>query len=252
MQSIEYNGEIKKVRSEMDDSVLRKVNLAGAWCGVAYVVLLLVGWWVVGGFLPLLSPSESAAQIAAFFRTNTVELRLGMVIMMWGAGAFIPFTATISDYIAKIEGRSGPLSKTFLLSGYTNAMLTFYPPLLWIANTFRSTERPDDMIFMLNDVAYLQFIGGLAIIMPMFFVLALVALINKTPKPVFPRWTAYVSIMTFVALLPGQALFFFKSGPFAWNGLLAFWVPLTVFGCWFFMVAYLIQRDVLRDKVRVE
>ena len=257
MQSIEYNGEIKKVRSEMDDSVLRKVNLAGAWCGVAYVVLLLVGWWVVGGFLPLLSPSESAAQIAAFFRTNTVELRLGMVIMMWGAGAFIPFTATISDYIAKIEGRSGPLSKTFLLSGYANAMLTFYPPLLWIANTFRSTERPDDMIFMLNDVAYLQFIGGLALIMPMFFVLALVALTDKTPKPVFPRWTAYASILTFVLFLPDQALFFFKSGPFAWNGLFAFWVPLSVFGGWFFMVAYLIQRDVLRgdalrDKVRVD
>jgi len=59
----------------MDEAVLRKVNLAGAWCGVAYVVLLLVGWWVVGGFFPLLSPSENAAQIAAFFRANTVNLR---------------------------------------------------------------------------------------------------------------------------------------------------------------------------------
>jgi hypothetical protein len=234
----------------MDESILRKVNLAGAWCGVAYIVLLLVGWWGVGGFLPLLSPSESAAQIAAFFRTNTVELRLGMVIVMWGAAAFIPFTSTIADYIAKIEGRSGPLSKTFLLSGYANVMLTFYPPIYWIINSYRSAERPDDMIYMLNDFAYIQFIGGLAIIMPMFVVLAIVALADKSPKPVFPRWSAYASIMTFILFLPDQALFFFKSGPFAWNGLFAFWIPLTVFGGWFFMVAYLIRRHVLSETAR--
>jgi len=231
----------------MDEAVLRKVNLAGAWCGVAYVVLLLVGWWVVGGFFPLLSPSETAAQIAAFFRANTVNLRIGMVIVMWGAATFIPFTATIADFVAKIEGRSGPLSKTFLLAGYANAMLTFYPPLLWIANTFRAAERPDDMIYMLSDVAYLQFIGGLALIMPMFIVIAIVALADKSPRPVFPRWSAYASVMTFLLFLPDQMLFFFKSGPFAWNGLFAFWIPLSVFCGWFFMMVYLIIRHVSNE-----
>jgi len=231
----------------MEEAVLRKVNLAGAWCGVGYVFLLLMGWWVIGGFFPLLSPSENAAQIAAFFRANTISLRLGMVVLMWGAALFIPFTATIADYVARIEGRSGPLSKTFLLSGYANAMLTFYPALLWIANTFRSSERPDDMIYMLNDVAYLQFIGGLALIMPMFVVIAIVAFCDKSHNPVFPRWSAYASVMTFFLFLPDQALFFFKSGPFAWNGLFAFWVPLSIFCGWFFMIVYLLNRHILSE-----
>jgi hypothetical protein len=107
------------------------------------------------------------------------------------------------------------------------------------------------MIFMLNDVAYLQFIGGLALIMPMFFVLAVVALTDRTSSPVFPRWTGYASIMTFILFLPDQAIFFFKTGPFAWNGLFAFWIPLTLFGSWFFMVAYLIQRNVLNETARL-
>jgi len=231
----------------MEEDVIRKVNLAGAWCGVGYVFLLLMGWWVIGGFFPLLSPSENAAQIGAFFRTNTVSLRLGMVVIMWGAALFIPFTATIADYVARVEGRSGPLSKTFLLSGYANAMLTFYPALLWIANTFRSNERPDDMIFMLNDVAYLQFIGGLALIMPMFVVIAILAFCDKSHHPVFPRWSGYASVLTFILFLPDQALFFFKSGPFAWNGLFAFWVPLTIFCCWFFMLTYLLHRHILSE-----
>jgi len=229
----------------MDETVLRRVNLAGAWCGVIYVLMLLIGWWVIGGFFPLLSPSENAAQIAAFFRTNTVSLRLGMVVMMWGAATFIPFTATCADYVEKFEGRSGPLTKTYLLAGYANAMLTFYPPLLWIANTFRSAERPDDMIYMLNDVAYLQFIGGLALVMPLFVIIAIVAFCDRSSNPVFPRWSAYASIVTFVLFLPDQMLFFFKSGPFAWNGLFAFWVPLGVFCGWFLMMFYLVRRHIL-------
>jgi len=233
----------------MDETVIRKVNLAGAWCGVGYVIFLLVGWWVVGGFFPLQSPSESAAQIAAFFRGNTVAIRLGMVIVMWGAALFIPFTATIADYVAKIEGRSGPLAKTFLLSGYANAMLTFYPPLIWIANTFRAAERPDDMIFMFNDLAWLQFVGGLALIMPMFVVIAFVAFNDTSRAPVFPRWCGWASVMTFLLFLPDQMLFFFKSGPFAWNGLFAFWVPLAVFCGWFFMMVYLIRRHILGESV---
>jgi hypothetical protein len=54
--------------------------------------------------------------------------------------------------------------------------------------------------------------------------------------------------LTFALFLPDQLLFFFKTGPFAWNGLFAFWVPLSVFGGWFFMVSYLIRRDVLRQS----
>jgi hypothetical protein len=42
-------------------------------------------------------------------------------------------------------------------------------------------------------------------------------------------------------------LFFFKTGPFAWNGLFAFWVPLTIFCGWFMLLAYLMRRSILAD-----
>lgn len=133
------------------------------------------------------------------------------------------------------------------MAGYANAMLTFYPPLWWIANTWRSTERSPDVIYLLNDIAWLQFIGGLALITPMFVVVAVVALTGTRPNPVFPRWVGYQSILTFMLFLPDQMLFFFKSGPFAWNGLLGFWIPLTVFCAWFVTIFCIIRRAVVQE-----
>lgn len=232
----------------MNDKVMRNTNLFGAWCGVAYCVLLFIGWWLVGGFFPLHDPAAGEAEIAAFFRDDVTGIRIGMVIVMWGAAVFLPFTATMADYVARFEGREGPLTRTMTLAGYANAMLTFYPPLWWIANTWRSDTRSDAMIHLLNDVAWLQFIGGLALVMPMFIVLAVVAFCDKSAHPVFPRLSGYFSLMTFTLFLPDQLLFFFKSGPFAWNGLFAFWIPLTVFCSWFLMVFYLIRRSILRES----
>lgn len=232
----------------MNEALIRKTNLFGAWCGVAYCVLLFVGWWWVGGFFPLHEPSAGAEEIAAFFRGDVTGIRLGMVIVMWGAATFIPFTATMADYVARVEGRSGPLTRITTMAGYANAMLTFYPPLWWIANTWRSEERSVELIYLLNDIAWLQFIGGLSLIMPMFITVAVAALNDKCANPVFPRWSAYASIFVFVAFLPDQMLFFFKTGPFAWNGLFAFWIPLSVFCGWFLMIFYLIRKSILRES----
>lgn len=232
----------------MNESLIRKTNLFGAWCGVVYCVMLLVGWWVVGGFYPLHQPSAGAAEIGAFFRGDTVGIRIGMVMIMWGAAVFIPFTAAMADCVSRVEGRSGPLTKMTMLAGFGNSILTFYPPMYWIAAAFRSGERSDELLYLLNDIAWLQFIGGLSLIMPMLVTVAVAALHDKSAQPVFPRWAAFVSILAFVLFLPDQLLFFFKTGPFAWNGLFAFWIPLSAFCGWFLVIFYLIRRAMLRES----
>jgi len=168
----------------MHESVVRRTKLFGAWCGVAYIVVLLVGWLAVGGFFPLHRPSAGADEIATFFRDHGIRIRLGMVIVMWGAALFIPFTATMADFVARFEGRNGPLTRMMTLAGYSNAMLTFYPPLWWIVNAYRAQQRSADLTYLLNDVAWLQFIGGVSLIMPMYGVVAVVALADTSENPV--------------------------------------------------------------------
>lgn len=108
--------------------------------------------------------------------------------------------------------------------------------------------RAMELTWLLNDIGWLMFIGAIALVMPMFLVLGITILHDKRAHPVFPRWLAFYSFFTFVMFLPDQLLFFFKSGPFAWNGLFALWIPLTNYCLWFITVFYLIRRDILLEK----
>ena len=225
----------------------RKTNLFGAWCGFIYVVVVFGAWWFIAGYFPLHEPSATAEEIYPFYQENLFGIRLGMIAIMWSAAIFLPFTATVADYVARVEGGTGPLTTTTKLAGYGNAMLTFYPPLWWLTAAFRPDERSLEILYLLNDVGWLQFVGGLSMVMPIYIAVAVAILNDKSSNPVFPRWVAFFSLWTFVLLIPDQLLFFFKDGPFAWDGIFAFWVPVTVFGIWFLVIFYFMRRAHLRN-----
>lgn len=225
----------------------QKTNLVGAWCGIIYCAILFIGWWLIGGYYPLHAPSADAQLIADFYAENTTRVRVGLVIMMAGCAFFIPFVATLADVVSRIEGREGPLTRITTLSGYVNAIGSFYPALFWLTTAFRP-ERAPELTLLLNDIAWLFFTGGLLLYMPIYFSVAAAALRDRSSNPVFPRWTAYYSIFTFFLLLPNQLLFFFKTGPFAWNGVLSFWLPISEFCAWFLVYFYLLRRAALRES----
>ncbi len=230
----------------MNEAMTRKINLLGAWCGIFYLVILFLGWFAIAGFFPLHQPSAGAEEIAAVIRDNQTRIRIGMVLVMWGAAIFLPFTATVADYVSRVEGRNGPLTRITTMAGYGNAMLTFYPPLFWLVAAFRPDERSADITYLLNDIGWLQFIGGLSLVMPMILVVGFCILNDKSARPAFPRWAAFACFLGFVLMLPDQLLFFFKSGPFAWNGIIAFWVPVPVFCLLFILFFWFLRLDALR------
>ncbi|BDB43986.1 hypothetical protein [Mycobacterium kiyosense] len=69
-------------------------------------------------------------------------------------------------------------------------------------------------------------------------------LIDRRPTPVFPRWLGYVNLWTAMIFCAGTFNVFFKRGPLAWNGLLAWWLPVVVFGVWLVLVSVYLIRAV--------
>jgi hypothetical protein len=59
-----------------------------------------------------------------------------------------------------------------------------------------------------------------------------------------PRWTGYATLWVGVLFVPACLVAVFKAGPFAWNGVLAFWVPAGITGLWAYGMLFPILRSI--------
>ena len=223
----------------------KKIQLLCAWSGPCFMGFLLVGFWFIAHYVPPHSPNMTAAEVAAFYQASTLQIRVGLFITMFGSALYLPWSAVISDLIARIEGRFGPLSMLQFGSGALTILLFAFPTWLFAVAAFRP-ERDPELILLINDVAWLCFVG---LFSPFFFVpiaIGVSAFLDKHNPPIFPRWVGYFNLWMALLVIPGGLTIFFKSGAFAWNGLLAFWVPLTIFGIWFTVMFLVMVKAIKR------
>lgn len=222
-----------------------RVQMFGASSGYWYVLVLLLGWAGIAGFLPPHRPSADMTDIVAIFQRDLLRIRVGMIFLMIGAALCIPFTAALAQYVARIEGKPGVLTYSVIGGGICNTILTFYPAIFWLVAAYRPDRSPE-LVYLLNDWAWLQLIGGATIFWPLALAMAFAALCDSSKNPVFPRWSGWAALWIFFVILPDQLLFFFKRGPFAWNGLFGIWLPLAAFGGWFILTSALMVRAMKR------
>src|SRR5690606_8611979 len=116
----------------MNSASRSSIHMFAEDCGLGYMISLMIGWWLVAGFLPPPSPSTGIQAVQTLFQEDYTRIRIGMVIVMWSALIFIPFAAVISYYLARVEGGFGVLSGAALLGGAGNMVLTFYPAVWWL------------------------------------------------------------------------------------------------------------------------
>jgi hypothetical protein len=218
---------------------------AAAWSGYVYIAFLMVGLWALAGFFPSQPPSWNAEQIAAVYRSNVSGIRIGMVLVLFGSMFYIPWTAMLAKLIARVEGRPSILCYCQIMAGTCNTLLTAYPAGWWLIASFR-TERDPEIVQLLNDIGWLQFLG---VISPYYFVVITIivaALMDRDEKPLIPRWVGWFNFWFLLTLLPLNIIFLFHSGPFAWNGLFGFYLPFVIFWIWFIVMTTTIRRALPR------
>ena len=69
---------------------------------------------------------------------------------------------------------------------------------------------------MLNDMAWLMFLGIISSACNQVASLSVAILLDKNTKPVFPRWSGYFKIWVAMIWVPAGIIPFFKTGP--WRG----------------------------------
>ncbi|MCK9504103.1 MAG: hypothetical protein M0Q95_07960 [Porticoccaceae bacterium] len=217
------------------------------WSAAAMGVFVIIGWWLLAHFVPPPSPGWTAGEIAEFYVSNLTGIRTGMIFMLVGAGFFIPFIALISSQMRRMEHTPPVLAYTQLLGGSMSVMIILIPIMLWTTAAFRP-ERNPEITQMLNDAAWLitamTFSPGIIQNLS----IGLAVLWDRSAKRIFPRWVAYVNFWMALGFLPAGLMTYFKTGPFAWNGLLAFWLPLVAFTIWFNVMFIALMRAIREQR----
>ena len=166
---------------------------------------------------------------------------------------YVPWTAILAKMLAHIEGGVGILCFCQIIAGTCNVLLTAYPAGWWLIAAFR-LDRSPEIIQLLTDIGWLQFLG---VITPYYFVvisLTIGALCDRDENPLFPRWVGYFNGWFLVTLIPLNIIFLFKTGPFAWNGIFGFYLPFVVFWVWFMVMMPSLNRaiKILNESGRLQ
>jgi hypothetical protein len=212
---------------------IRQLRLC-LWCGPLFVLSFAVGFWGCAGFLPPPSPLLTAAEVAAFYQSNTNMIRLGVAIVMIGL---------ISTLMKRIKGCSTALIYTQLGAGSAGIILFILPCIFWFLTAFRP-ERDPQITLLLNDLSWLSLVTPVSLAMVQFLALAIAILSDRSEHPIFPRWAGYYNLWLSLIFFPGIVAAFFKSGPFAWNGIFPFWIPATLFFSWFIVMFVVLGRAI--------
>lgn len=214
------------------------------YCGPLLMIVFSIGFWLVAGLIPVPDPDDPAEKIAQMYAEDETRIRIGLIISMFGAGFAFPFAVALFLQIRRIEGPNAPMAYVQLTTGIMNTLLFVIPMFCMAAATYRADSRDPEITEGLHDLGWLMFVGFAAPAIVQTVSIAIAVLRDHRPKPVYARWVGYFNVWCALLFVPGPLVICFHDGPFAWNGVFTFWIPLSVFGGWFFVMAYVTLKAI--------
>lgn len=216
----------------------RRTQQFWLWGGVLSIVAFVIGWVGFCQFLPPWSPGHTSAETAEQFADRRNMIRTGALTMIVGTMLWVPFAAVIASQTRVRKDRRPVNEWVQLAAAATSTAVVLLAMMFWIVACFRP-ERDPELTQLLVDCGFIMSIMPFIMFVVWNLGLTLAILTDTRESPAYPRWVAYFSVWCAVLYLPGGALAYFQDGLFAWNGLLAFFLPATAFFIWILVMTYM-------------
>lgn len=223
-------------------------QILGLWCALIFSVLIAIGWLGLAHFwMP--APADLGAEATKTFFTVTYRdgMLLGNSVLIVACAFLVPGSVQFGLTLAEIEGPRPLWSICAAVSGCFIALIVFLNAGFWIGAAYRPNASAD-LVVALNDVAWMGFLLGWVFLSLQMISTAIVALSDQRAQPMIPHWLSKASIVGAVLLVCAGGPAFTQSGPFAYHGLLAFYVPMVIWGVWLDTHAWLMRRELKRRQ----
>ena len=100
-----------------------------------------------------------------------------------------------------------------------------------------------------NDLAWITFTCAVPFLVALCLFLAVAIYLDEQARPVFARWVGHFNLLIAIALVPAGFAGLTLSGPFAWNGFLAFWVKNVAIALWLVVMAVVLGETIGRVRL---
>jgi hypothetical protein len=217
-----------------------------AWGGWFFVLCFGPGLFLAS-FVPPPAPTLTPEQVAAFYTEHATGIRAGMILGLLGLTGWITLVGAISAQMRRMRLSSSLPHGLQLGAGMIGVLTVMLPIMIFATIAFRP-ERDPAVTQGLNDLGWLIIIPAFPTFLAQFLGLALGILQDRSAEPVYPRWVAYFNMWVGLGFMPGAFSYFFRTGPFAWSGLFAFWVAASAFFIWLLVMPYVTVQAVNRAR----
>jgi hypothetical protein len=202
----------------------------GAWGGPFCAALFGAGL-LIAGFVPPPAPTLTAAEITQIYSSRGPAIAAGMVLALFGLIGYLALVGAISSQMRAMRLANRYACYLQLGAGSIGMLTVMLPAMIFAVATFRP-DRPAAITQMLNDLGWLIIIPAFPTFIAQFGAIAAAIFADKATPAIYPRWLAYFNIWIAILFVPGGFAYFVRTGPFAWDGLLAFWGAAAAFFLW--------------------
>jgi hypothetical protein len=211
---------------------MKRTELILVWSAPVGLALLLIGFGPLTRYIPPPSAADTAAQIAHFYQHDTTAIRAGLLVAFVSFMTFEPLVAVVTRLMLRRQGNSA-LALLQLGAGTGSWLFLMIPTMVLSAAAFRPYRAPE-VTQALHDIGWFVFFMGFVPFVVQSIAITLFVFEDTAAPgvggPVFPRWVAYFGIAFEVLFALGGLATFYKTGPFAFQGLLTYWVPIGMYG----------------------
>ncbi|CUU57912.1 hypothetical protein Ga0074812_115114 [Parafrankia irregularis] len=215
------------------------------WFAVlAFYQLYTVVFFVLTRTQPPGSPSYTAAEVPGWFASHHDGLLVGLALIFVLGGLSATSIALITYTIRRMS-----VSRAFAYSYLILYSVSAVPGFLFICVALTAgamrPERDPRLQQWLYDLGFLSFSGTMGVFLVGSLVWMAAILLDR--NRVFPKWFGYLNLCNAVTEVVVAPAWIFDRGVFAWNGLIAWWINVVVFGIYTGVFINLLRNVIIRE-----
>ena len=221
------------------------------WTLPAVALIWISAFFLFPGFLHPMSPTMSAEEVAGFYRDEAARIRYSMILFNWFGVGLVPVVVLLALQVRRMAHRTPILSYSLIACAGGPPALFLIANMFWLLGAFRPDRAPD-LTMLFNDLAWITFSVMVSYLIAQCLLLALAIYWDCNDTPVFRPWVAHFNVATAVALMPAAFTALALDGPFAWDGLLSFWLKNIAIATWIIVMGVVLGQTIMRQRRSAE